>query len=1492
MARDNSDDDGSDSDDHGFVKVDRWKSPTEPEMATFTPTLAPSTAPTLTVSKDTGLMSKVRNTLKTALAAPESTPRATKPARHRPRQGTVLKEDAGSSSSDCDSSGSDSELEEVIDETELELIEAMEDAQISEAAKQQEQRRLVSSPGLRPHGTPGKAPWVGLGDSGLSPKGGDYNETLKQRFTSKTVSGLSTLRPADEPVAASPLGRTSQSPAPGGTTVCPAEPAIRSPAPTMATPAHSSPLSLTPDSKATPPTADPVSPPPPDPYSEEAEEPPAAASTPVPAEHTGLSALKSKDGNEQRPASVPLDAVEFVAPGVTKQTAMSLLRRVLDIEGPVIQQKMVEFLLIDGVIASLIGFITHAQGSIYSPSSSTQTTPGESPHTMQRTLSSVASELPNAVLEKFEHRNHGTARQGLSDTDLRRGYNAAHMLVSRDQYARRVVEAKLSVIVPSLMAVFHKDSLGSFHHACMLLEHCLVVSPMKTARMLLFHQNPPSRWWAHSAAVAKGQAPICDLLPYMSEPCVQQLFLKAEFGVWTGRLMTSLGLSPNDAVVVTDALNRDAGSDNPASAQQRSKALQLVRNRFSQLNRGGFMDRMVELIEDPDAQVSESVSEFLAFMINDCSMFLGFNILFKPIYDSERPVRRLAQLIINSPPQRLSPQAKSATRFLQALLMKTSCQYGLRVRDAQGVHDPEVHARGSQLLLQVGQAARTALESFLPGLFATVVGLQASTDLTTQSAFNRRISVESLRLPEYDEADPDLDTDDTEAAMSSLSDNGEHLAAEPGPGLRQFSDDDRSMRGMHTSDDESDLRNSAAALLHATYSESISSGSISSSLSPSSTLSASPMNIASGTPERPVDSYMGERLDAEELGLLVALPKPDIHRLSLLKICVEVLRETDDIDETVGWVDLRVWRALTTWFLNHPHNNMLHLSVYQLVSTVTLEAVRLRQARRRYAADPRGVKLPTEGRKPGSAGGFGKGRSSGSTNGSGPSNNDQANGVPEIQTQSEGSSELRLARRRARRRRAMAERIRREEATNCDNILTYMVEQNQWIDKLVRRATSPNFDGAYGYISLILNTLRLAVQVDRRKWGSAAASANRTVERTPATTVSKQTPVSSVSESEDLSFDVFSDALQALMVEDDDGFSDDEVPDDSDLLPDLAYHDPSTRRRLSEYPLYRLQRWEISLLYSPSFRTHLRRLRKQAVRMVRKLDSFRLCDQSRTPIIDRDNGQRPVPYLSPQRIRPPVSLDNSEIKKKQLQINVGLLLGNNQNSSSVASKLASASGKDKDEECEKCPAVNDVGIDADSLFARMLGFTEDIVELPAKQADERKPADTAAAEDAEKEGTESTKKPSRLAVHGKSSERPVRNSSSKRKKSKPSLSPSMRVAKVSEILEDMSPDAASEAAEAICNALGTTSSSNAASAAKHSAASSSRLRKKAAPVASAARRRRSRLQHRSSNSSLSSAQATDSALKKIEAAGILGELSVEMDQPPKKAITAGRRYGK
>ncbi|KAJ1732393.1 hypothetical protein LPJ61_002063, partial [Coemansia biformis] len=1014
-------------------------------LATFKPTIPPTGIPVFSpaaaATKGPRLIYRFGNTLKasTSPAAPltaaplTAAPRSSKsvdapaspPASSSPSDGPAAGED--------DSSCSDDEISDVLDETEIQLIEAMEDTRIAGPKS-----RGPAAPAASPPSSAMLLPrrplcWVGPGESAAAPRA-SFAESLKERFAAPRTASPTTATTAaagNAPILRASGAGISSLRAPGTgipslraatndksrarTDDCVRTNSARAhvAADTKPEEASAAPRPVSPAPESRPP-ADTAA---------ETTGAPGIADEAGGNACLGAGASTGADAEDVPPPAAQPDAVEFVAPGVAKQTATSLLRRVLDIDSPTIQQKMVEFLLIDGVIASLIGFITHCQGSIYSPSPDALSAPG-SPLPQRGAAGGDGSTSPAAsgrcepaspaansehqlgVIQEAERRRQRRLRlmrqrgrsAGLAEADLRRAFNAVNMLTSRDQHARRVVEAKLSVIVPCLMAVFHVDSHGSFHHVCMLLEHCFAMSPLKTTRLLLYQQNPPSRWWQHSESVAKGHAPICDILPYLSEPCVQRLFLKAEFGVWSGRLMVSLNLSPNDAVVVSDELSRiglgpvasalgsapaDDSATGKAQSQQRSKAMQLVRNRFQQLNRGGFLAQAFELVEDPDPETSESVAEFLAFMINDCSTFYGFNILFKPIYDSELPVRRLAQLIVNSPAQRLTPQAKSATRLLHALLSKTSCQYGLRTREAQGIRDHELHPRGSQVLVHVGHAARSALESFLPGLFATVAGQQENIDLTSHSACNRRASAESLQLPEYDEADRELDVDLTEAE-SSDSESSEASAdsddepemptldlgerQQPLPPLTASSAVEQSSGSDSDSDDgckDADLRSSAAALLQATYPESIASGSVSSSLSPSSTLSASPMAIASSTPERPLDTRATERLDAEDLDLLATLPKPDLSRLNLLQICTEVLRECEDVDEIVGWIDLRVWRALGTWFLNHPHNNMLHMSVYQLLSMVSLEAVRLRKARReRMGSGLRAAQHPPATAKP------------------------------------------------------------------------------------------------------------------------------------------------------------------------------------------------------------------------------------------------------------------------------------------------------------------------------------------------------------------------------------------------------------------------------------------------------------------------------------------------------------------------------------------------
>ncbi|KAJ1857018.1 hypothetical protein LPJ76_002058 [Coemansia sp. RSA 638] len=1411
-------DSGSDSEEHdGFVKVDVWKAPSEPLLTAFKPTIPASNIPVLSAASSPAAASitksmrpapRVRGSL-IASAAPLSPKPAASLVTPSSSANTDAKpaKDYGPADSESDSSGSDEEISDVLDETEIQLIEAMEDTRITNAKNKEAagatQQATASAGGscsipLR---------WVGIRQTSPGARS-SFTDSLKERFSTPPRTGGTSIS-VTHGSSADPCVDSDDSGEDNEVTVTP--PILTSsPAPALRSESSSGSSKkrvLETDSESQPIVATisditPV-------LGSSPKGSSSGVNSPEGSSPEG-STPQNGDSEFSRSSSVPLDTVEFVAPGVAKETAMSLLRRVLDIDGPVIQQKMVEFLLIDGVIASLIGFITHCQGSVYSPARNTQTAPCSPSATAEGRTGHPASpvqesdhvkasdlQLQIGALQEFEQRQQHRERLrrqrmrlgGLSDADLRRGFNAVQMLTSRDQFARRVVEAKLSVIVPSLMAVFHADSLGSFHHACVLLEHCFTVSALKTTRLLLYQQNPASRWWWHSTAVARGHAPICDLVPYLSEPCVQRLFLKAEFGVWTGRLMISLNLMPNDAIVVADELSRvglgsvaSALGDDVAGAaqsQQRTKAMQLVRNRFQQLNRGGFLGQILELIEDSDPDIADSVGEFISSMINDCAAFVGFNILFKPMYDSELPVRRLAQLIINSPAQRLTVQAQAAVRLLHALLAKTSCQYGLRTREAQGIRDYELHPRGSQVLLHVGHAARSALESFLPGLLATVTGQQENTDLTSHSAFARRASVESLQLPEYDEADPDLDADATEAETSSDDDELELGQAELVFGDIGAEDSGSESSSGSDSNADGELRGSAAALLQATYPASLGSGTISSSLSPSSTLSASPVAVASTTPE-PV-RLGAARLDAEDLGMLVELPKPDAARLNLLRLCIEVLREAEDVDEIIGWVDLRVWRALSTWFLNHPHNNILHMAVYQLVSAVVLEAVRRRHVQRQQHGSSRAMTIPRAATL---------GKASSSLSG-------EASDYFSAEAHSLGPGEpVGKPTHRAQRRRALADRMRRDEASNCDNVLTYLVEQHQWIEKLVRRATSPNFDGAHGYISLILNTLRLAVQVDRRR--SVVADGQSDAEKHAesdgnAEDAEKQDTLDkhgNCTDSEDRLEKHESELEEAAM------------------LPDLAYHDPATRARLAEYPLYRLQRWEISLLYSPAFRSHLRQLRRQAWLMARKATEFRLYDQTRSEA-EAPAQQRPVPHFSPQRVRAPQMLENTEIKKKQLQINVDLLLG----SSSAAAVGVTARAAERG----PTETLDEVGVDVDSLFARMLGFTEDLTERPV-----------AARGGKANDGTRRSNK-MRRAEFGRGARR-------KKTRSGAAL-----------LLDELG----TESAEAIMALAG---SSALAGSARH--VPPPRSRKKAATASGSVRRRRARLNHRSSSSNLNASDSS------------------------------------
>ncbi|KAJ2627675.1 hypothetical protein H4R22_004285, partial [Coemansia sp. RSA 1290] len=138
-------DSGSDSEEQdGFVKVDRWKASSEPLLAAFKPTISPTNIPKFNASGSVAksLIPRMRNPLTgTTSRTLEAignvgnvgSVTATKDAdagQREPKDRPKGEEAAGSES---ETSSSDEEISDVLDEAEIQLIEAMEDTRIAGA---------------------------------------------------------------------------------------------------------------------------------------------------------------------------------------------------------------------------------------------------------------------------------------------------------------------------------------------------------------------------------------------------------------------------------------------------------------------------------------------------------------------------------------------------------------------------------------------------------------------------------------------------------------------------------------------------------------------------------------------------------------------------------------------------------------------------------------------------------------------------------------------------------------------------------------------------------------------------------------------------------------------------------------------------------------------------------------------------------------------------------------------------------------------------------------------------------------------------------------------------------------------------------------------------------------------------------------------------------------------------------------------------------------
>ncbi|KAJ1918789.1 hypothetical protein H4219_002408 [Mycoemilia scoparia] len=862
--------------------------------------------------------------------------------------------------------------------------------------------------------------------------------------------------------------------------------------------------------------------------------------------NTASSMPKAPNPNTQK------EHTDEIFPGISRKATRDVLQMILDIDEPKIQPKMVNFLLLDGAMATFLDFVTYVEEPLDADNSQTPSTSQKNSvitkndrpnssiseliygNTKDSSASGHISSMPEDQLRdslfphmlsemqrksrqhqrRLKNRSRGS---DLPQEQLKRSYNVLTMLTAGSQCSQQLVDSKIVTIIYCLMDIFDWKASGSFYHFSLLLNYCINRSPLRVCRMLLWPPSdtnavppPPKSLNVHSKAYNSGMPLICDMFPYLSEPPIQQAFIAVVFTAWSGRLLQSIGLNLGDDIATGDSLTRMGLADTVLDAMRhtgrtnasaREAGLNIIHSRFYHLHDSQFLRSITELMEDDDPETVRSSGEFFVRLISDYSPYSGISALFQKFVDGDYIVRQMAQNIVDSSQagSGMGPKAEVAINVLNTLLRKTSCQYGRLTRMIQNVRDPVLGEDGSEQLLEAGLAARSELETFVPGLLAQLVGLQGCTDLTSNATY-RRMTFIPTAIEEESGGDPQ----DKIPGMTDLFD------------YKNSPLDSYRVLSARANDSK----------------ETSASSSLSSSLSPSSTLSATSraidldnaLRLQSGpdfnasidneesTPgpqqDIPLSLSLGLHPEAnkKEWSFLSLLPKLTVTRLRLLEIVYNVLIEAGDPDEIIGWVDVRVWAGLVTWYFHHPNNNALHSLVYKLISLLVRWSswwhrdVKSRTSSVSLSGDETcspgntsqesdngsdledlSVHIPIQARKvrPCSRKPSASLRKKGvqkplsinqSKNGSRCDSNSPMQQPIPGDILDLGSPSI-----------AVTQHLDyiRSSVSNCDRVLAYLVEKLYFVERLIAtlKSSGPN-SGFRGFSILILNTLRLGVQLE------------------------------------------------------------------------------------------------------------------------------------------------------------------------------------------------------------------------------------------------------------------------------------------------------------------------------------------------------------------------------------------------------------------------------
>ncbi|KAJ1961919.1 hypothetical protein IWQ62_003696, partial [Dispira parvispora] len=457
----------------------------------------------------------------------------------------------------------------------------------------------------------------------------------------------------------------------------------------------------------------------------------------------------------------PSRQVRTLAHGIPLQAAHSILERFLGLENPQISPKLIDYLLLDGVIELFIDFIALSPFPRCQPALTPATRGYDFPDLLSRFLPPLQRTLPGLEVTKQSY----AATQSLT--------------MHHNTHSDKLLSEKLEIIFCSLFEIFEPDSQGNFNHFRVLTKYCLDNLAERTLQCLLT-VNP--------------HAPTChdvylrELLANKDQPQGIQLSISSAASStdeWSDEALdeshspksdrsthhpsvtlpnghsrsTSTSPSPSSMAIPRLYQGHPWPSENDDTfiefARQfltRPKKLPLIfgalpylayppvldfvvhvivrrstfdvyHERFEHLRDEGLMDFLFLMLDARwDPLVYQGATDLICALVNHHYNIVFIELLFKGWethqHTSRCFTRRLVQNIMDNRQDQLT---RCSVEILAGLMKKTACLYGRWIRQRQQSPKLEPAFGPQNNLVGLGQWVRRSLEKYLPQLCHVLV---------------------------------------------------------------------------------------------------------------------------------------------------------------------------------------------------------------------------------------------------------------------------------------------------------------------------------------------------------------------------------------------------------------------------------------------------------------------------------------------------------------------------------------------------------------------------------------------------------------------------------------------------------------------------------------------------------------------------------------------------------------------------------------------------